>query len=161
MKLIPLTQGKFAQVDDEDYDFLMQWKWQAVCVRGGWYVTRGFQKTTLRMHRVVLNVIDSRISVDHIDHNGLNNQKSNIRKCSQAQNCMNRSRGKNTTSKYMGVSFKKSHKKYVAYIHLPIPNSHKGRQVYLGIFESEVEAAKARDVASKKHHGEFANLNFK
>lgn len=98
MKLIPLTQGKFAQVDDEDYDYLMQWKWYTKKGRNTFYAVRSIftrtkegKKSSKRvyMHRDLLNIQDSNILVDHIDCNGLNNQSNNIRECTMKQNQAN------------------------------------------------------------------------
>lgn len=94
MKLIPLTQGKFAQVDDEDYSKLNSLKWQAKAYRKNkTYAARTYHINekwkTIGMHRIILQVIDTDILVDHIDGNGLNNQKSNLRTCTVAENRMN------------------------------------------------------------------------
>ncbi len=93
MKLIPLTQGKFAQVDDEDYDYLNQWKWYTTKNHKTFYAARhirinGKQKL-IYMHRVIMNIIKG-YKTDHIDHNGLNNQKYNLRICTCQENNRNR-----------------------------------------------------------------------
>jgi len=178
MKLIPLTRGLFAKVDDEDYDYLSQFKWNATQSNGGFYACRtiwaGFKKRKkLSMHRHILRVDDPTIVVDHIDHDTLNNQKSNIRKCTITQNAKNRSSLKGSTSKYLGVHLNECKKTYMTKRGLvtnikmryvtKIQTTEK--EIYLGSFEhsteGEIEAAKTYDKAARIHHGEFANLNFK
>ena len=160
MKLIPLTRGQFVQVDDEDYDYLMQWKWHAQKGKYSFYATRsehsrGKNRTvkTIWMHRIIMNTPKG-LSVDHIDHNGLNCQKSNMRNCTSSQNNMNTTaRG---ISRYLGVSYaknKRGSKKYHAYIKIGTKATH------LGYFYNEIDAAIAYNNAAKVHHGEFANLN--
>lgn len=85
MKLISLTQGKFAKVDDDDYDYLMQWKWFAYKGYKTYYSARSVkvsENLSIRsnsMHRQIMNVFDSETKVDHKNHNGLDNQRSNLR----------------------------------------------------------------------------------
>lgn len=92
--------------------------------------------------------------IDHIDQNPLNNKVDNLRIASTSQNNMNRRANKNSTSSYIGVSFRTAGSKWYAQI------KYKGKVYALGLHVSEVEAAKARDVKSKELFGEFANLNF-
>jgi len=157
MKEIKLNQGKFTQVDDEDYEYLNQWKWYIAINKSRLYVIRKSNKNeickgkTILMHRIILNV-PSGLETDHIDHNGLNNQKSNLRICTHSQNQMNcTGRGK---SKYLGVSFHLN-KYWIAHI------KYKNKYIHLGLFNNEKDAATAYDEAAKKYHGKFANLNFK
>jgi hypothetical protein len=100
MKLIPLTQGKFAMVDDADFDWLNQWNWQANLIKGIWYATRGIREPKIArgiygkvvrvsMHRVILDLKDRWELGDHLDGNGLNNQRSNLRKATNSQNLRN------------------------------------------------------------------------
>ena len=88
MKLVPLTQGLFAKVDDDDYDSLMQYNWNAVKCGKNIYASRsvGWKgKINIRMHRVVLGITNQNILCDHKDGDGLNNQKSNLRKANYSQ----------------------------------------------------------------------------
>jgi hypothetical protein len=105
-----------------------------------------------------MNTSDN-LSVDHIDHNGLHNTEENMRNCTNQQNCMNRTTfGK---SVYKGVSFdvRKRGEKIVTYIEAKIKLD--GKQIRIGRFKTEEEAAHAYDEKAKELHGEFANLNFK
>jgi hypothetical protein len=152
MKEIKLTQGKVALVDDEDFEYLNQVKWYASHQRN-WYANRdlfiGKKRIHIIMHRLIMNT-PMHLEVDHIDHNGLNNQKSNLRNCTRRQN------GKNIRPRnnYLGVYFNTE-----GYISAKIYND--GKSIHLGYFKTEIDAAKARDDASKKYFGEFAHLNFK
>lgn len=96
------------------------------------------------------------MEVDHIDHNGLNNQKSNLRNCTHRQNAMNNSsRG---SSKYLGVSIV-GRGRQKGMISAEIKMNY--RKIHIGVFSTEIEAAKAYDKKAKELFGEFANLNFK
>lgn len=149
MKQIPLTQNKFAIVDDEDFDKVSQYKWYANFVNGTWYAQTGRGKTAKKMHRLIMGLTDPKILVDHKDRNGLNNQKSNLREATFAQNMANR---KNFgESKYIGVTPEKNG------FRARIWNN--GRTQYIGFFSDEIEAAKAYNTAALKLRGEFANLN--
>ena len=153
MKEIQLTQGKVALVDDEEFEKLNQFKWCAKKDGNTFYAIRGIRigsKTqTIQMHNFIMNGK----GVDHIDHNGLNNQKSNLRFCTQSENMMNRSKGGNCTSIYKGVSFHKRDKIWRAKIHI------NGKDIHLGNFISEIEAAKAYNNKAIELFCEFANLN--
>src|SRR6478752_5115968 len=115
-KQIMLTKDKIATVDDEDYDFLMQWKWCAVQKGSGFYAQRKVKinnkQETIYMHRSIMNISEKNIIVDHKDHNTLNNQKENMRPCSVRENGANRIARKNCTSKYLGVCWKTSRKRW-------------------------------------------------
>ena len=160
MKYIPLTKGQFAIVDDDDYDYLMQWKWQAQKGRHTWYAVRGNsfgtkgkrQQSTVYMHRVILHCPKT-YQVDHINHNGLDNRKRNIRICSSGDNNRNRIPQTNCTSAYKGVSW--AGKKWRCMLW------HKKKHLHVGYYASEVEAAKAYDKNARELFGEFVYCNFK
>ena len=153
-RLIELSHNKVAIVDAEDYDRLSQYKWCAVKRECTWYAkTFLLDGTPISIHRVITDAPKGLV-VHHIDHNGLNNRKSNLQLCTNIQN--QRSRGPNRigSSKYKGVHRRKSCKKFRAVI------THNGKKMHLGQFKSEIDAAKAYDKAAKKFFGEFAYLNF-
>jgi hypothetical protein len=159
MKLIPLTRGKFAQVDDEDYEYLNKFKWCATYISGIWYAKRGIyiketQETKMSlMHRDIMNVSDRKIKVDHVDHDGLNNQRSNLRTATQSQNIahmLNREKG---SSRFLGVYWNKRINRWISEI------TKDYRKIHLGTFKNEIEAAKAYNEAAVRLHGEFANPN--
>jgi hypothetical protein len=161
-KLIPLTQGKYAIVDDEDYDRVMQYKWvtQKVYKEGkiratGWIADKGFRMKLARF--VLLPFYGASLSgkeIDHIDGDPLNNQRSNLRVCTRPQNQWNRGKQKNNTSGFKGVHWSKRAQKWHAGI------CYRGRKKSLGNFDDPVLAAKAYDKAARQFHGAFARLNF-
>jgi len=159
MKEIILTQGKVALVDDEDYEYLVQWKWYAAKMGNSFYAQRSDynslrkQSVITYMHRVILKVADFKIEVDHKDHNGLNNQKENIRAVTKKQNSFNKKSYKNSTSKYVGVSWNRQSNKWQAQVR------ENGKIKYLGRFINEDDAARAYNKAAVESYGEFANLN--
>lgn len=157
MKKIPLSQGLFALVDDSDYDFLMQWKWTANKERKTFTAYRQSNQTTSRtfiyMHRLIMNMPKKGIFVDHIDGDGLNNQRNNLRLCTNAENLMNRGANKNNTSGYKGVTFYRRLNKWHGQIML------NRKQLHLGYFTSKEAAARAYNEAAKKYFGEFAKIN--
>lgn len=166
MKQIPLTQGKFALVDDEDFEYLSQFKWTLVSSKGKEYAYRGKTsdgiRTTYKMHRVILGITDPKKSVDHKDGNGLNNQRKNLRSADQKQNCQNRNPRKNKSSKFKGVSIENrlNRKPYWAST-ICIDGRQKTLKRYPHTPCGEILAAVHYDTMAEKHFGEFANLNFK
>lgn len=150
MKQIPLTQGKFAIVDDEDFDFLNQWKW---CCRSDGYAVRGRMKSEypgticIRMHRFILNVDNDKM-VDHINGNRLDNRKSNLRACNQSENMNNGSMHKDSIVPFKGVSKKRN--KFRARIFV------RGVEYSLGSFDTPEEAHEAYCKKAKELCGEFA-----
>ncbi len=153
-KTLELTYGKFAIVDAEDYEWLNRYKWHAVQEGRGWYAkTLRRDGMPLAMHRLIAGAPKG-LFVDHIDHNGLNNQKTNLRLCTNQQNQQNRKPNRGGTSKYKGVYWHKQHKKYRASI------CHNKKRLHLGYFKDEIDAAKAYDKKARELFGEFAYLNF-
>jgi len=136
-------------LDDEDFALVSNYTWCVTNGRGTFYSHTKIKDKTVYMHRLILGLTDPKIPCDHIDHNGLNNQRNNIRACTQSQNLCNRSPNKNGSSKYLGVSWDKEHRKWKVLIH----------NKFLGRFNLETDAAKAYNKAAKEIHGEFANLN--
>lgn len=158
MKLIELSKhgylknrGKyFAKVDDEDFEMLMKYKWS---VRKQTHTIYAQDSATAKpMTRFLFNVPDGMV-VDHIDGDGLNNQKHNLRVCTPDQNSLNltKTRGLKTHSKYKGVSASRG------YWSASICLQHKSH--FLGRFKTELEAAIAYNEKAKELHGEFAKLN--
>ena len=158
MKEIKLTKNKVALVDDQDFDFLNQWKWYAHESKGEFYARRekvkNGKRTVIYMHRFLMRLKDKDCKkVDHKNHNTLDNQKHNLRFSSHAQNMRNRRSAKNTSSKYLGVSWCNTYKKWKAAI------THNYKLFKLGSFDSELDAAIAYNKKAIALHGEFANLN--
>lgn len=150
-KSIPLNHGKVAIVDDDMFEFLSQWKWYAHRDWNTWYVQRCIGKATIKMHRVIMNAPDG-MKVDHRNHNGLDNQRLNLRVCTHAQNVMNSKPSRVNTTGFKGVSI--HHGKYRAQIEVS------KKKITLGYYVNPVDAARAYDQAAKKHFGEYAWTNF-
>ena len=165
MKTIELTRGYVALIDDEDYDRVSSFgRWQVTVKRGKLYAVRivGRMKNKVRssattsMHRFIMNARPSDQEVDHIDGDGLNNTKANLRFASRIENCRNLPRARlNNRSGFRGVSWHKKAGKWMTY------GKYDGKGVYLGLHESPESAARAFDEFARTHYGEFAGeLNF-
>ena len=160
MKTIPLTKGKFAIVDDEDFDRINKHKWYAHKSRNNFYAERevrlpGGVRRTIKMHREILGLeYGDKRQCDHKNQNSLDNRRGNLRICTTAQNQQNQKPTINCSSIFKGVSFTKENGKYRALIQV------NGRPKHLGYFVSEIEAALAYDVAAKRYYGEYASVNF-
>lgn len=158
-KEIPLTRGQVAIVDDDDYDYLMQWKWYAEynSTYGHYYATRTRKVSekpgskSIRMHRAIVNCPDN-LEVDHANHNTLDNRKSNLRVVTKSENLRNRNVQSNNTSGYKGVIFHAG--RYRATIKVNRKN------INLGRFDTIEEAAEAYKRAALRYHGEFACLDY-
>jgi hypothetical protein len=159
MKEIKLTQGKVALVDDEDYDELRRYRWSAAKKGNTYYVRRGGNSKRgikqIIMHRIIIGAKDDDF-VDHRDGNALNNQKINLRICKPQQNSWNSKPHCNSLSKYKGVTLRANaslKKRWRAGIEI------NGKNIHLGDYYTEEEAALAYDKAAIKRQGEFARLN--
>lgn len=169
MKRIPLTQGLFAQVGDEDYDYLNQFKWHAkregkmtYAVRNGPRDKITRKQTKIRMHRLILllsgkwNIDEynnSKNQTDHKDGSGINNQRENVRPCTNQQNAFNRGISTANTSGLKGASWAKTMSKWNASIKID------GKRSNLGYFNTKEEAALTYNKVAKELHGDFANLS--
>lgn len=137
-------------VDDEDYDRLIEFRW--LWAKG--LICRGIPCSGKRKP-IANEIMRQSGTIDHEDRNPFNNQKSNLRFCTQQQNCQNRTKIQNTSSKYKGVVYVKNRKKWRACITL------NGNKIYLGSYILEEDAAKAYDRKAVELFKEFACLNFK
>lgn len=158
VRFVPLTQGKFARVDERDFVDVSQWNWTLFRTRGLEYAMRGRtpeeieatgKRAPVLMHRYLMS--EPPEEVDHKNRDGLDNRRENLRKASTIQNGAN-SRSRGGASRFKGV-----------YRHRDgwrssIRNNYK--TIHLGKFDSEEDAARAYDEAARRLHGEFARVNF-
>lgn len=158
-KLIPLTQGYHAIVDASDYDWISQYTWHmAPGNRGYKYAAtnikiEGKHRYRIRkMHSIIMDTPKG-MSVDHINGNGLDNRRTNLRVCTHKQNCQSKIKRKIGASSYKGVTWDKEQNKWRVKIGIDY------KRIDLGRFDSEKDAAKAYNEAAIKHFGEFAYLN--
>jgi hypothetical protein len=151
MNKIPLSQGKFALVDDEDYETLAKFKWH---YHSAGYAARfGSRKHGHKyylMHRVILEPPQGFVT-DHINHDKLDNRRANLRTATHAQNMFNTRISKNNTSGYKGVSFRESCGKWHA------SASIKNKSKHIGFYQTPLEAHRAYCQFVEAHRGEFAS----
>lgn len=157
---MPLTRGLWAVVDEADYELVKAHKWHACKPKNK---NIFYAKTTIKikgeykhikLHRFILNATIGSM-VDHIDGNGLNNQRSNLRFCNYSENQRNRSATKKSKTGFKGVFKSQSGQRFVSKLGI------NGKDIYLGTFDHKEQAAKAYDYMAKKLCGKFARLNFK
>lgn len=149
MKEIVLTQGKVALVDDEDYEYLSKFKWIVSLERGRYYAVRKIPMSggrNVRMHRDIMNPPNG-MDCDHRDHDGLNNQKYNLRVCTRSQNMQN-SKGSLAVK---GAYWNRRKQYWQSAIR------YNGTSIHLGCFKTQEEAAEAYRKAAVRYFGEFAS----
>ncbi len=163
MKTISLTKGQFAIVDDDDYGWLSQWRWQycqGYAYRNVYSKEKGHGVLT-PMHRIIMGEVvgeSLEFRVDHIDRNKLNNQRDNLRPATRSQNAANTpKRNQQMTSKYKGVARRVGKYKYKLWS-ATIRCNNETR--YIGYYFTELEAARAYDRAAIELFGEYAYPNF-
>jgi len=149
---IALTQGKVAMVDDSDFEYLNRHKWYAHRHHRTWYAVRKVHGRYMPMHRALLCPADG-VQIDHRDHNGLNNQRENLRIATNAQNQHNRAEFRGSCS-LKGITWNKNSRKWQARIQVNCV------RIHLGLFIEPLEAARTYDEAARKYFGEFAYCNF-
>lgn len=149
--VIPLTRGDVALVDDEDAGFVLRWKWCRASAKR--YAVGQVGGRQVRMHRLLLGALPGQ-EVDHINGDGLDNRRCNLRLATSTQNKANRRKSPGLSSRYKGVYRRPGRSTWYAVI------TTERRTRHLGSFGSEVEAALAYDHAALAAWGEFAFLNF-
>ena len=156
MREIPLTQGRVALVDDADYEWLSAYRWHAHLSNKNWYArrkeVRDGKVVRVYMHRHIAGT-PSGLQTDHIDGNSLNNCRANLRSATNSQNGMNKGKiVRARASKYKGVNRHRSGWQAAIQIN--------GVCFCSKTLTDEAEAARAYDELARKHHGDFARLNF-
>lgn len=158
MKEIKVNSRKYGEhvalVDDEDFEIVSKYRWHIVRRPNTWYaeatISRGKTKT---LHRFILNLNETTLTADHINGNGLDNRRINLRICTQKENARNSKIPNTSTTGYKGVCFVSARKKFIAGI---VVND---KRIALGEFRTKEEAALRYNEAAKKYFGEFARLN--
>jgi len=154
---IQLGHGRFAIVDESDYDWLNQWKWHArkskyTYYAMSWMIGKDHDKK-ISMHNLIMGISPDGLIVDHIDTIGTHNFRSNLRFCTQSENMMNQSPQIGKTSKYKGVYWDNTKHRWKASIHK------NGQKVWSKTFGSEIEAAIGYNEKALELFGQYARLN--
>lgn len=151
---IPLCGGEVALIDEADHQLVRMHFWHH---RDGYAASNVINpdgtRTTMRMHRFLLGLTDPKVHIDHINGNGLDNRRSNLRVATPSQNSANRRKIANATSPYKGVYWQKNRRWRAV---LTVDRRH----ISLGMFDDPADAARAYDAAALEHFGPFARLNF-
>jgi hypothetical protein len=150
MKQIELTKGLKAIVDDEDYEKLSQYRWNANWTGTVHYAHRLNGKEHVYMHRMIMSPLPG-YEIDHINKNTLDNRKSNLRIVHKSYQRANSKKRKDSRSKYKGVKLRGKH--ISARIRV------NGKERHLGMFKTQEEAALAYNQAALKYFGDYAQLN--
>lgn len=148
---IPLSRGMYALVDKADAELVAPFRWFVTKRRANWYAYRQIPGGRMEgMHQLLTGWA----LTDHINGDGLDNRRANLRQASHAQNSRNRRKESGTSSIYKGVTWNKKGRRWMARIRVASKFHH------LGSFLVEADAARAYDAAAREHFGEFAALNF-
>lgn len=154
MQEISLSKGKFALVDDEDFERVVQFKWTFTAP--GYAYRQTYHKGVRErfyMHRFIMDAKTHNEVVDHINGNRLDNRKSNLRVCTHKENTQNSKLQSNNTSGYKGVSFDKNRNKWISYISID------RKFKYLGRFNCKHAAGESYNKAAINLYKDYANLN--
>lgn len=148
---VPLTMGDVTLIDEQDVELVSQYNWYSQTGKRTRYAANKNKERLLLLHRLILGDCEA---IDHINGDGLDNRRSNLRVCSLTENNRNTRKRENTRSQYKGVVFDNSaSNKWKARVYKD------GKQIVLGRFSTEEEAAVAYNKAAVIHYGEFANIN--
>jgi hypothetical protein len=155
---IYLGLGYFTMLDPDDYYLVKHFKWWAHSNGSNIYaartaITPDLKSRIIYLHRQIMNP-PGHLVVDHRFGDTLDNRRQNLRIVTHAENMRNRRKRKNTSSRFIGVSFRKS--RHIWDVNIRV----NGRKLYLGSFDNEIDAAKAYDNAARKHLGQCVRLNF-
>jgi hypothetical protein len=154
---IYLGEGFYTILDEADYYRFNHYKWYVYGWNGKYYAQRhvkvGNRTKPSGLHREIMNAGKGQI-VDHENGTSLDNRGANLRFATHRQNTCNRKKRANTSSRFIGVCFHKRKQKWIATVEF------EGKKYWIGTFDNEIEAAKARDEAAKRLHKNFARLNF-
>ena len=139
-------------IDNDDFYKIKDYKWSVYKYGINYYASTSDKNKTIYMHRLIIDPPEN-MDVDHINNNGLDNRKDNLRICTRAQNSRNKRKGISKYSDYKGVSYNKRAKSYIAQI------KYNYNCIFLGYFKNEIEAAKAYNKKAIELFGEFAKIN--
>jgi len=152
---IQLTRGYSVVIDREDYPTIKDLRWLTIVAPYTCYAMHSYTKNGKRgaipMHRLILGINDPGVLVDHVNRNGLDNRRGNLRTCTARQNCYNTKRRTDNTSGYKGV-----HLHFGKWQARVVVN---GKRISLGHFDNLMDAVRVRDEAAAKHYGQYAYLN--
>ncbi len=153
MREIPLTEGKVALVDDEDYEWLSRWRWRLHAKGPGYASRRDRSRGSVLMHRAIMNA-DKGVVISHRNGNTLDNRRANLYAETRSQAGSRQRIRTGGQSAYKGVAWDVTNGHWVARIKV------QGKRIYLGSFADDVAAARAYDVAALRYFGPLAVTNF-